>query len=104
MTPLTHSPACSHSNDQFFGAVFNRALACLASGKLEAARADYKTCSSLSPMRSRSPTAWRNCLRQHETNEAIRNYKLYLANANTNTAEAYKRHINRLRELKGPSP
>jgi hypothetical protein len=43
--------------------------------------------------------AWR----QHETNEAIRNYKLYLANANTNTAEATN-VIQRLRELKGPSP
>ena len=43
--------------------------------------------------------AWR----KHETNEAIRNYKIYLANANTNTAEAAN-IIQRLRELKGQSP
>ena len=43
--------------------------------------------------------AWR----QHDTNEAIRNYKLYLANANTNTAEAAS-VMRRLRELGGHSP
>ena len=40
--------------------------------------------------------AWR----QHDTNEAIRNYKIYLANANTNTAEATNVILERLRELK----
>jgi hypothetical protein len=40
--------------------------------------------------------AWR----QHDTNEVIRNYKLYLASANTNTDEATN-VIRRLRELKG---
>jgi len=43
--------------------------------------------------------AWR----QHDTNEAIRNYKLYLACANTNTEEATN-VMQRLRELKGHSP
>ena len=43
--------------------------------------------------------AWR----KHETNEAIRNYELYLAKANTNTDEA-KMTVQRLRELKGKSP
>ena len=40
--------------------------------------------------------AWRN----HETNEAIKQYQAYLATANTNTAEATN-IIQRLRELKG---
>ena len=83
---------------------FNRALACLASGKLDAARADYKTLqqsltNSFQIAYGLGEIAWR----QHETNEAIRNYKLYLANANTNTTEATN-VMQRLRELKGHSP
>jgi tetratricopeptide (TPR) repeat protein len=83
---------------------FNRALACLASGKLDAARADYKTLqqsltNSFQIAYGLGEIAWR----QHDTNEAIRNYTLYLANANTNTAEATN-VIQRLRELKGRSP
>ena len=85
-------------------ALFNRALACLNSGKLDAARADYKTLqqsltNSFQIAYGLGEIAWR----QHETNEAIRNYKLYLANANTNTDEATN-VIQRLRELKGHSP
>jgi tetratricopeptide (TPR) repeat protein len=84
--------------------LFNRALACLNSGKLDAARADYKTLqqsftNSFQAAWGLGEIAWR----QHDTNEAIRNYKLYLANANTNTAEAIN-VIQRLRELKGHSP
>jgi tetratricopeptide (TPR) repeat protein len=85
-------------------ALFNRALACLDSGKLDAARADYKTLqqsltNSFQVAYGLGEIAWR----QHDTNEAIRNYKLYLANANTNTEEATN-VIQRLRELKGHSP
>ncbi len=85
-------------------ALFNRALACLNSGRLDAARADYKTLqqtytNSFQIAYGLGEVAWR----QHDTNEAIRNYKLYLANANTNTAEAAG-VIQRLRELKGHSP
>jgi tetratricopeptide (TPR) repeat protein len=85
-------------------ALFNRALACLDSGKLDAARADYKTLqqsltNSFQVAYGLGEIAWR----QHETNEAIKNYKLYLANANTNTAEATN-VIQRLRELKGHLP
>ena len=63
-----------------------------------------KHCSNRSPTRFRSACglgeiAWR----QHDTNEAIRNYKIYLANANTNTEEATN-VMQRLRELKGHSP
>jgi tetratricopeptide (TPR) repeat protein len=84
--------------------LFNRALACLNSDKLDAARADYKTLqqtftNSFRVAYGLGEIAWR----QHDTNEAIRNYKLYLANANTNTAEATN-VIQRLRELKGHSP
>jgi tetratricopeptide (TPR) repeat protein len=83
---------------------FNRALACLESGKLDAARADYNTLqqsftNSFQVAYGLGEIAWR----QHETNEAIKNYKLYLANANTNTAEATN-VIQRLRELNGHSP
>jgi tetratricopeptide (TPR) repeat protein len=84
--------------------LFNRALACLNSGKLDAARADYKTLqqsftNSFQVAWGLGEIAWR----QHDTNEAIKNYKLYLANANTNTEEATN-VMQRLRELKGHSP
>ena len=83
---------------------FNRALAYLESGKLDAARADYRrlqqtSTNSFAVAYGLGEIAWR----EHETNEAIRNYKIYLANANTNTAEATN-VIARLRELNGHSP
>jgi tetratricopeptide (TPR) repeat protein len=84
--------------------LFNRALARLNSGKLDAAGADYKTLqqsftNSFRVAWGLGEIAWR----QHNTNEAIRNYKLYLANTDTNTEEATN-VIQRLRELKGHSP
>jgi len=83
---------------------FNRALAYLDSGNLDAARADYRelqqTLTNSYPIAyGLGEIAWR----QHETNEAIRNYKIYMANARTNTAEATN-VILRLRELNGLSP
>jgi tetratricopeptide (TPR) repeat protein len=83
---------------------FNRALACLDSGQLDAARADYRqlqqTYTNSFPVAyGLGEIAWR----KHETNEAIRNYKIYMANANTNTAESTN-VILRLRELEGHSP
>jgi len=83
---------------------FNRALAYLDSGKLDAARADYRrlqqTYTNSFPVAfGLGEIAWR----EHETNEAIRNYRIYLANANTNTAEATN-VILRLHELEGHSP
>ena len=85
-------------------ALFNRALAGLDGGKLDAARADYRTLqlsltNSFQVAYGLGEIAWR----QHDTNEAIRNYKLYLANADTNTSEATN-IMQRLRELKGHSP
>ena len=83
---------------------FNRALANLKSDRLDAARSDYRrlqqTFTNSFPVAyGLAEIAWR----KHETNEAIRNYKIYLANANTNTAEATN-VILRLRELEGRSP
>ena len=78
---------------------FNRALAYLDSGNLEAAQADYSQLqasytNSVQVAFGLGEIAWR----QHDTNEAIRNYKVYLANAPTNTAEATN-VITRLRDL-----
>jgi len=83
---------------------FNRAIASLDGGKLDAARADYlqlqQTFTNSFPVAyGLAEIAWR----QHETNEAVRNYKIYMANARTNTAEATN-VIQRLRELEGHSP
>lgn len=83
---------------------FNRAIAYLDSGKLEKARADYEALNRTFTNSFRieyglGEIAWR----QHKTNDAIKYYKLYLAHANTNTAEATN-IIQRLRELQGRSP
>jgi tetratricopeptide (TPR) repeat protein len=85
-------------------ALFNRALACLDSGRLDAARADYKTLqrsftNSYRITYGLGEIAWR----KHETNEAIKNYEMYLASANTNSDEA-KIIVQRLHQLKGKSP
>lgn len=79
---------------------FNRAVAYLNSDKLDAARADYQKLqqtftNSVPVAYGLGEIAWR----KHETNEAVRNYELYLAAANTNTAEA-KTIFERLHELK----
>ncbi len=87
----------TNSND----ALFNRAVAYLQSGKLDDARADYE---KLQQSFTNSPPvayglgeiAWR----KHETNEAVRNYEIYLHTANTNNPEATN-IIQRLRDLKG---
>jgi len=82
-------------------ALFNRAVAYLQSGQLDAARADYLTLqqsftSSYQVAYGLGEIAWRN----HETNEAIKHYQAYLATANTNTAEATN-IVLRLRALGG---
>ena len=83
-----------------FDALFNRAVARLESGKLDEARADYSRLqqnftNSFQVAYGLGEIAWR----EHETNEAVRNYEIYIANANTNSAEA-KTVSERLRELK----
>jgi tetratricopeptide (TPR) repeat protein len=81
-------------------ALFNRALANLDSDKLDAALADYETLgrtytNSFQIAYGLGEIAWR----RHETNEAVRNYEIYLATAKTNTAEATN-IIQRLNSLK----
>ncbi len=79
---------------------FNRALAYLQTGKLDEARADYALLqadhtNSFQIAYGLAEVAWR----QHNTNEAVHNYELYLANAPTNSAEAKLVH-ERLTQLK----
>jgi len=78
---------------------FNRALAYLDSDRLNDARADYATLqstytNSFQVAFGLAEVAWR----QHETNEAIRNYELYLAHAPTNSVE-YQTVGERLKAL-----
>lgn len=80
-------------------ALFNRAIANLQSGKLTAARSDFKRLqqshtNSFQVAYGLGEIAWR----QHDTNEAVRNYQIYLAGANTNTDEA-RTVLKRLREM-----
>jgi tetratricopeptide (TPR) repeat protein len=96
---LTHLLSIQTTN---YDALFNRAVAYLQSGQLDAARADYETLhqsftNSVQVAYGLGEIAWR----KHETNEAIKNFEVYLATANTNTAEATN-IIQRLRELKVP--
>jgi tetratricopeptide (TPR) repeat protein len=81
-------------------ALFNRAIANLDSDRLDAARADYLRLqrtftNAFQVAYGLGEIAWR----RHDTNEAVRNYQIYLANANTNTGEA-QTVLQRLRELK----
>lgn len=84
--PLTRALALQATN---YFALLNRAIAYLRSDQLEAARLDYEA------LQKPFPTAYQVyyglgeiAYRQKNTNAAIRNYDLYLANASTNTAEA----------------
>ena len=81
-------------------ALFNRAIANLDGDRLGAARADYLRLqqtytNAFQIAYGLGEIAWR----QHDTNEAVRNYQIYLANAGTNSDEA-KTVLERLRELK----
>jgi tetratricopeptide (TPR) repeat protein len=69
-------------------AEFNRALAYLKSDQLDLARADYVQLqttytNSFQVAYGLGEVAWR----QHNTNEAVKNYQQYLATAPTNSAE-----------------
>jgi tetratricopeptide (TPR) repeat protein len=97
ITALTRVLTLQTNNDN---ALFNRAIANLDSGRLDAARADYlrlqQTYTNYFPVAyGLGEIAWR----QHDTNEAVRNYTIYLANTATNTGEA-QTVLERLRELK----
>jgi tetratricopeptide (TPR) repeat protein len=87
-----------------YSALLNRAIAYLRANKLEAAQGDYDVLQKAFPTAHQiyyglAEVAWR----KKDTNAAIRNYQLYLANAQTNTAEA-KDVSARLKELKPGSP
>jgi Flp pilus assembly protein TadD len=101
VTALTRVLSLQSTNN---GARFDRAITYLNSDQLDAARADYLTLqqsftNSFAIAYGLGEIAWR----KHETNEAVRNYQVYLANANTNTAEATN-IIQRLHDLKGSPP
>ena len=88
----------SDNND----ALLQRADAYLGISNLDAARADFEKVRTSQTNSSQAAfglgeISWR----QHNTNEAIRNLEIYLANAPTNTPQA-KAVIQRLRELKQP--
>ncbi len=87
-----------------YAALFNRAIAYVRSGKLDAAQQDYETLEKLFPTAypihyGLAEIAWR----RKDTNSAINHYKLYLANADTNTMEGQIVR-QRLKELRGGSP
>ena len=95
---FTHLLAIQTNNNE---ALFNRAVACLQSGKLDAAQADYeKLGQSFTNAFQIAYGLGEIAYRKHETNESIKNFKAYLATANTNTSEATN-IIQKLRELKG---
>ena len=99
--PLTQVLAVQATN---YTALLNRAISYLRANNLEASRRDYEVLQKALPTAYQiyfglGEIAWRN----KDTNAAIKNYQLYLANAQTNTAEA-KEVIERLRGLKTGSP
>jgi len=80
---------------------FNRALAYLQSGRLDQAREDYLHLQSIYTNSFQvafglAEVGWR----EHDTNAAVRNYNLYLANAPTNPVE-FKIVHERLTQLGG---
>jgi tetratricopeptide repeat protein len=92
------------ASETYNTALLDRAIAYLRSDKLDLAKKDYETLEKSYPSAYRikyglGEIAYRN----HETNTAVRNYQLYLANGPTNTAEA-KQVADRLKELKPGYP
>jgi len=101
IAPLTQVLAVDTNN---YAARLNRAIANLRCNHLEASRRDYEILRQVNPKDHRlyfglQEIAWRN----HDTNAIAQNCELYLANANTNTAEA-KSVIDRLKTVRGSSP
>jgi tetratricopeptide (TPR) repeat protein len=97
ISPLTKVLTMDTNNNS---ALLNRAIAYLRGDKLEAAQRDYEVLQKAFPTAFQiyyglGEIAWR----KKDTNAAIQNYQLYLANARTNTTEA-KLVIARLNELR----
>lgn len=83
-----------------YSALLNLAIACLRANRLEDSQRHYEVLQKAFPTASQiayglGEIAWR----KKDTNAAVRNYQLYLANAQTNTVEA-KTVFARLKELK----
>jgi tetratricopeptide (TPR) repeat protein len=82
-------------------ALFNRAVAYLQSDRLDLSRADYRQLQSAYTNEFKVAYGLGEiATRQHNTNEAIRNYRIYLAHAPTNSAE-FKTVRERLTQLGG---
>jgi len=80
---------------------FNRAVAYLQSDRLDQARADYRQLQSTYTNSFQVAYGLGEiAARQHETNEAIHHFQIYLANAPTNTAE-FQTIRERLTQLRG---
>jgi predicted Zn-dependent protease len=84
--PLTQVLAVQTNN---YSALLNRAICYLRAGNLEPAQRDYEILQKVFPTAFQiyyglAEIAWQ----KKDTNSAIRNYQLYLANAQTNTVEA----------------
>ena len=85
-------------------ALLNRAIARLRANRLDDSQSDYELLQKAFPTAPQiayglGEIAWR----RKDTNAAVRNYQLYLANAQTNTVEA-KSVLARLKELKSGVP
>jgi tetratricopeptide (TPR) repeat protein len=98
--PLTQVLAMDTTNHS---ALLNRAIAYLRSDKLDAAQSDYEVLQKAFPTAFQiyyglAEIAWQ----KKDTNATVRNYQLYLANAQTNTPEA-KIVSERLKQLKSGS-
>jgi len=94
----------TNATEVHYSALLNRGIAYLRSGKLQESLHDYEV------LQKAFPTAFRVyyglgdiAYQKHDTNSAIRNYQLYLANTSTNTDEA-RFVIARLKELKAHTP
>jgi tetratricopeptide (TPR) repeat protein len=99
--PLSKVLALQSTN---YSALLNRAICYLGANKLEGAQRDYEALQKAFPSAfpiyyGLAEIAWRS----KDTNAAIHNYELYLANAPTNTTEA-KLVSERLKELTPGSP
>jgi tetratricopeptide (TPR) repeat protein len=82
-------------------ALFNRGVAYFKNERLDAARADFRQLQSAYTNSFRVAYGLGDiAARQHDTNEAIRNFKIYVANAPTNSAE-FKTVRERLTQLGG---
>src|SRR5207249_7450415 len=99
--PLTRALELQSTN---YSAMLNRAIAYLRSGKLDEAQKDYETLQKVAPMSfSIFYGLGEIAYQRKDTNAAIHNYELYLANAPRNPQEI-KFVTNRLEELKKGPP